>query len=51
LLFVVLAIWMVIETIQFKWQASIGSLAVILVVWAMKPLLAKGPSNSSASDN
>ena len=51
LLFVVLAIWMVIETIQFKWQASIGSLAVILVVWAMKPLLAKRPSDSSASDN
>ena len=35
-----LAIWMVASTIQFKWQASIGSLAMVLVVWARKPVLA-----------
>ena len=45
LLFVGLAIWMIISTIQFKWQASIGSLAIVLVVWALRPILARAPDS------
>lgn len=46
ILFLVLAIWMLIATIQYKWQASIGSVILVAVVWALKPLLAKGGKNS-----
>ena len=45
LLFVGLSIWMIISTIQFKWQASIGSLAIVLVVWALRPILARAPDS------
>ena len=49
LLFVGLAIWMIISTIQFKWQASIGSLAIVLVVWALRPILARAPDPPSSA--
>ena len=45
ILFLVLAIWMLIATIQYKWQASIGSVILVAVVWALKPLLAEGGKN------
>ena len=39
ILFLVLSIWMLISTLQYKWQASLGSIALVIVVWALKPLL------------
>ncbi len=47
LMFVALSIWMVVSTIQFKWQASLGSLALILVFWFLKPVLASRKANDS----
>ena len=39
ILFLVLSLWMLISTLQYKWQASLGSIALVIVVWALKPLL------------
>lgn len=41
LLFIALAIWMIVSTIQYKWQASIASVTLIAVVWLLKPVLAQ----------
>ena len=46
ILFLVLAVWMLIATIQYKWQATIGSVILVAAVWALKPLLSKGGKNS-----
>lgn len=46
LLFLGLAVWMLIATLQYKWQASIGSVILVAVIWTLKPLLAKGRSKS-----
>ena len=40
LLFVALAAWMVISTIQYEWRASLGSAVLVVIVWALKPVLA-----------
>ncbi len=39
ILFLGLSLWMLISTLQYKWQASLGSIALVIVVWALKPLL------------
>ena len=39
LLFLGLSFWMLISTFQYKWQASLGSLALVAVVWLLKPVL------------
>ncbi len=39
ILFLGLSLWMLVSTLQYKWQASLGSIALVLVVWALKPLL------------
>ena len=46
LLFLGLAVWMLIATLQYKWQARIGSVILVAVIWTLKPLLAKGRSKS-----
>ena len=48
LLFIALAIWMIVSTIQYKWQASIASAALVAVVWLLKPVLAQ--KNPPAAD-
>ncbi len=39
LLFLGLSIWMLVATLQYKWQASLGSVALVIVVWLLKPVL------------
>ena len=41
---------MLVATIQYKWQASIGSVILVAVIWALKPVLAKGASKSSSAE-
>lgn len=50
ILFLGLAVWMLVATIQYKWQASIGSVILVAVIWALKPVLAKGASTSSSAE-
>ena len=50
ILFLGLAVWMLVATIQYKWQASIGSVILVAVIWALKPVLAKGASTSSPAE-
>jgi len=38
-LFLGISVWMLIGTLQYKWQASLGSIALVVVVWALKPIL------------
>ena len=47
LLFLGLAIWMLIATLQYKWQASIGSVILVAVIWALKPVLTKKVTRSN----
>ena len=42
ILFLGLAVWMLIATVQYKWQATIGSVILVTIIWALKPLLSKG---------
>ena len=51
ILFLALAIWMLISTVQYKWQATIGSVILATIIWALKPLLAKGGTSSTSSNN
>ena len=51
ILFLALAIWMLISTIQYKWQATIGSVILVTVIWAVKPLLTKGGASSTSSES
>ena len=51
ILFLALAIWMLISTVQYKWQATIGSVILTTIIWALKPLLAKGGTSSTSSNN
>ena len=44
ILFLGLAVWMLIATVQYKWQATIGSVILVTIIWALKPLLSKEPS-------
>ena len=46
LLFLGLAVWMLVASFQYKWQASIGSIILIAFIWTLKPLLAKGKPRS-----
>ena len=39
LLFLGLSIWMLVATLQYKWQASLGSVALVIVAWLLKPVL------------
>ena len=39
LLFLGLSVWMLVATLQYKWQASLGSVALVIVVWLLKPVL------------
>jgi amino acid transporter len=49
LLFLALSIWMLISTFQYKWQASLGSLALVLIAWLLKPLLTGGAKPHSTA--
>jgi APA family basic amino acid/polyamine antiporter len=49
LLFLALSIWMLISTFQYKWQASLGSLALVLIAWLLKPLLTRGAKPHSTA--
>ncbi len=51
ILFLGLAVWMLIATVQYKWQATIGSVILVTIIWALKPLLAKGGASSTSSNN
>jgi APA family basic amino acid/polyamine antiporter len=39
LLFLGLAIWMLVATLQYRWQASLGSLILVILIWLLKPVL------------
>ena len=39
LLFLGLAIWMLVATLQYKWQASLGSFILVILIWLLKPIL------------
>ena len=39
LLFLGLSIWMLVATLQYKWQASLGSLILVILIWLLKPVL------------
>ena len=39
LLFLGLSVWMLVATLQYKWQASLGSVALVFVAWLLKPVL------------
>jgi APA family basic amino acid/polyamine antiporter len=49
LLFLALSIWMLISTFQYKWQASLGSLALVFIAWLLKPLLTQEAKPHSPS--
>ena len=49
LLFLALSIWMLISTFQYKWQASLGSLALVFIAWLLKPLLTRGAKPHSTA--
>jgi APA family basic amino acid/polyamine antiporter len=49
LLFLALSIWMLISTFQYKWQASLGSLALVFIAWLLKPLLTQEAKSHSPS--
>ena len=39
LLFLGLAIWMLVATLQYRWQAALGSLILVILIWLLKPVL------------
>lgn len=39
LLFLGLSIWMLVATLQYKWQASLGSFILVILIWLLKPVL------------
>jgi len=49
LLFLGLSIWMLVATLQYKWQASLGSVALVIVVWLLKPVLRRGVAKENLS--
>ena len=44
LLFLGLSIWMLVATLQYKWQASLGSLILVILIWLLKPVLRTTPA-------
>ena len=49
LLFLGLAVWMLIATLKYKWQASIGSIILVAVIWALKPVLTNKETSSDTA--
>ena len=44
LLFLGLSIWMLVATLQYKWQASLGSFILVILIWLLKPVLRTTPA-------
>jgi len=40
---------MLIATLKYKWQASIGSIILVAVIWALKPVLTNKETSSDTA--
>ncbi len=51
ILFIALALWMTISVAMENWKVAIASTLTVLVIWVLKPLLAKGGTSSTSSES